>query len=384
MFKSLAQMDAPQQPQLQMLWEDKEVKFDVPQLHKHLRSGERVLDYIYHIEDTKGNPGDTGRLMVTNLRLLWHSLVHKKYNLSIGFARIGNTNTRIVHMHAKGRSPSQALYILAICNETRFEFLFTDVSGETARRDQPIFASVFDVYQLYQRTYLYRDLKLRGAIVQSGQLVILPDEQVYSQVQGVWNLSSDQGNLGSFVVSNIRLVWFADANESFNISLPYLQIESLRVRDSKYGPALVIQTAETGGGYVLGFRIDPAERLNELYKELCSLHAVYGEQPNFGIKYDAQDARQRLAAAEEAASNASQFKVENFEELDERQEREINTKLNNYLAEGCLSSSNEQHSEEAGDPVYCKELGFAMEQIREGYKLQDLWEVMPTKMETFD
>jgi len=58
-------------------------------------------------------------------------------------------------------------------------------------------------------------------------LVILPDEQVYSQVQGVWNLSSDQGNLGSFVVSNVRLVWFADANETFNISLPYLQIESV-------------------------------------------------------------------------------------------------------------------------------------------------------------
>lgn len=80
---------------------------------------------------------------------------------------------------------------------------------------------------MYQRTFLYRDLKLRGAIVQAGQLIIMPDEQVYSQVQGVWNLSSDQGNLGSFVVTNIRLVWFADANETFNLSLPYLQIEAV-------------------------------------------------------------------------------------------------------------------------------------------------------------
>ncbi|KAH8288785.1 hypothetical protein KR054_009563 [Drosophila jambulina] len=412
MLKSLTQMDGnQQQPQLQLLWEDKDVKFDVPQLHKHLRSGERVLDYIYHIEDSKGNPGDTGRLMVTNLRLIWHSLVHKKYNLcmwplidysaffystksgrlyfaAIGYARIGNTNTRMVHMQSKGRMASQALYILAISNETRFEFLFTDVSGETSRRDQPIFASVFDVYQLYQRTYLYRDLKLRGAIVQAGQLVILPDEQVFSQVQGVWNLSSDQGNLGSFVVSNIRLVWFADANETFNISLPYLQIESLRVRESKYGPALVIQTAETGGGYVLGFRIDPSERLNELFKELCSLHTIYGEQPNFGIQYNAQDARQRLAAAAEEAAQIPQFKVENFEELDERQEREINTKLNSYLAEGCLgkvsSVSSAADQDDREDPVYCKELGFAMERIRDGYKLQDLWNVMPTKMETID
>jgi len=63
--------------------------------------------------------------------------------------------------------------------------------------------------------------------VQAGQLIILPEEQVYSQVQGVWNLSSDQGNLGCFVVTNVRLVWYADANESFNISLPYLQMDSV-------------------------------------------------------------------------------------------------------------------------------------------------------------
>lgn len=85
----------------------------------------------------------------------------------------------------------------------------------------------FLFHSLYQRTFLYRDLKLRGAIVQAGQLIIMPEEQVYSQVQGVWNLSSDQGNLGSFVVTNIRLVWFADANETFNLSLPYLQIEAV-------------------------------------------------------------------------------------------------------------------------------------------------------------
>ncbi|XP_030374646.1 Bardet-Biedl syndrome 5 protein homolog [Scaptodrosophila lebanonensis] len=378
MMSLMYSLNKVEQPE-NLFWEDKEVKFDRPQLHTRLRNGEKILDTILHIEDSKGNPGDTGRLLVTNLRLIWHSLVHKKFNLSIGYARIGNTSTRMVH--SKVRGTNQALYILAISNETRFEFLFTDVSGETARRELPIFASVFDVYQLYQRTYLYRDLKLRGAILQAGQLIIMPDEQVYSNVQGVWNLSSDQGNLGSFVVTNIRLVWYADANETFNISLPYLQIDSLRIRESKYGPALVIQTAETGGGYVLGFRIDPAERLSELFKELCSLHSIYTEQPNFGVHYDTVDAQQRLAEAAEAAEQAAQFKIENFQELDERQEREINTKLNTYLAEGCLNPGPEQPTRE---PIYCKELGFAMERIRDGYKLKDLWDVLPTNMETVE
>ena len=35
----------------------------------------------------------------------------------------------------------------------------------------------------------------------------------------------------------------------------------VRVRDSKFGPALVIETSQRCGGYILGFRVDPAEQL---------------------------------------------------------------------------------------------------------------------------
>lgn len=39
---------------------------------------------------------------------------------------------------------------------------------------------------------MYRDLKLRGALIQNKQLRLLPREQVYDKINGVWNLSSDQ------------------------------------------------------------------------------------------------------------------------------------------------------------------------------------------------
>ena len=54
---------------------------------------------------------------------------------------------------------------------------------------------------------MYRDLKLRGALLQNKQLVLLPLEKVYEKVNGVWNLSSDQGNLGTFFITNVRVVW---------------------------------------------------------------------------------------------------------------------------------------------------------------------------------
>jgi len=44
----------------------------------------------------------------------------------------------------------------------------------------------------YETSKLYRELKLRGAIVDNKQLRILPQEQKYNMIDGVYNLSSDQ------------------------------------------------------------------------------------------------------------------------------------------------------------------------------------------------
>lgn len=60
----------------------------------------------------------------------------------------------------------------------------------------------------------------------------------------------------------------------------------IKIRDSKYGQALVIQTLDTSSGYTLGFRVDPAARLVEVYKELDSLFSVYSVNPIFGVTYE--------------------------------------------------------------------------------------------------
>jgi Bardet-Biedl syndrome 5 protein len=110
----------------------------------------------------------------------------------------------------------------------------------------------------YESSKLYRDLKLRGSIIRDNQLVLLPHEELYSkvrgavgggwcvvisrgllvhggkgsssfgcpQVTGVWNLSSDQGNLGTFFVTNIRMAWHANLAANFNVSIPYMQVVS--------------------------------------------------------------------------------------------------------------------------------------------------------------
>ena len=38
---------------------------------------------------------------------------------------------------------------------------------------------------------------------------------------------SDQGNLGTMIITNVRVVWYANMNDLFNISIPYIQIASV-------------------------------------------------------------------------------------------------------------------------------------------------------------
>jgi Bardet-Biedl syndrome 5 protein len=62
--------------------------------------------------------------------------------------------------------------------------------------------------------------------LKDNELNLLPLEQTFSKVNGVWNLSSEQGNLGCFFLTNVRIVWHANLAANFNVSLPYIQIVS--------------------------------------------------------------------------------------------------------------------------------------------------------------
>lgn len=75
-----------------------------------------------------------------------------------------------------------------------------------------------------------------------------------------------------FVLTNVRVVWYAQLSENFNVSLPWVQVKCVKVRDSKYGKALVLETSEFSGGYILGFRVD---KLEEVYNEILNLFKTY-------------------------------------------------------------------------------------------------------------
>ena len=155
---------------VEFIWQDREIRFDVTLAQLQCRVGEKVIDSINSVEDTKGNNGERGSLLITNLRLIWFSDTNQRVNLSVGFDCILNTEIKETNSAIKGNA--LALYLRTRFQTSRYEFIFTSLVKNSPR----LFTSFQAVIRSYETTKLYRDLKLRCAIIQDKSLIMLPKE----------------------------------------------------------------------------------------------------------------------------------------------------------------------------------------------------------------
>jgi Bardet-Biedl syndrome 5 protein len=167
-------------------------------------------------------------------------------------------------------------------------------------------------------------------------------------------------------MTNVRLVWHANLANNFNVSLPYMQIKCLRIRDSKFGFALVVETFARSGGYILGFRIDPKEKLDEAYKEILSLHQVYGATPIFGVEHSVE-------AEAPTVAQLLQPRVEEDVEITEEENPDAHA-VAAYYVEGSAGADAEGGSHT--DITFDSKLGLAVETLQSGVSLESLWRVV--------
>ena len=169
-----------------------------------------------------------------------------------------------------------------------------------------------------------------------------------------------QGNLGTFFITNVRLVWHANMAENFNVSIPYLQMKVVRVRESKFGLALVVETSQRCGGYILGFRVDPAEQLQKVFQEVQSLHQIFSQTPVFGVDYSTED---KAAPIEALTVSRTQDDVEIVDTHEPQHDASAA-----YYADGAKKADR--------DVVLSPELGLAIERLPEGCSARSLWSVL--------
>ena len=76
------------------------------------------------------------------------------------------------------------------------------------------------------------------------------------------------------------------------MSLPWIQVKCIRIRESKYGTALVLETSEISGNYVLGFKV---EQIDEVYTEINRLFQAYIASPFFGVESVYEEAEKNIS-----------------------------------------------------------------------------------------
>ncbi|KAL3118539.1 hypothetical protein niasHT_000304 [Heterodera trifolii] len=345
------------------IWHDRDVLFDLDTRLLRLIAGEFIVERIDNVEDTKGNNGDRGLLRISNLRLIWHAVSAPRINLSIGYNTINGITTRIAKSKIRGQAES--LYIMSKgLSGTKFEFVFTCVSPSNHSQTK-LFSTVIGVHRAYETSKMYREMRMRTTLVnEEEKLKLLPLESQTNRIDGVWNLSSDQGNLGVMVITNIRVVWYAALNPQYNVSIPFLQLRSCRIRDSRFGHALVLETSLRSGEYILGFQIKPEERLEFTCKAVQALLSAFQSSPIFGVQYSRQE------AAFSQQQEQRQAMVPNITEEKEPEEKALRVDaFAAYFSDGPAKG---------GEPraiVFSEELGVAIEQLKHGFTIADLWEI---------
>ncbi|GET86804.1 hypothetical protein, conserved [Leishmania tarentolae] len=386
-------------------WQDREVHFDAATRVLGLRENtEYVYATFHHVEDTKGNSGRPGTLLVTNLRLIWWCQQRQTVNLSIGYYCVQKLTVQEAESKRTG-GMVECVTIAAKCGASRFQFIFSVTHGGGAAcndsgsrsRSQPsngmgdqrrLYATLRAVWNAYESTRVYRELRVRSAVVQNGTLLLLDGEKVISHTSGVSSVSKDEGHLGTFIVTNIRVVWFSTA-EFFNVSVPYLQFVGLRSQTSKFGQALVIETSAYAGNFVLGFRVDPEEKLNEMYTEISTLWRTWTARPLLGMKVELHDDTANIVVPDalDVARGGSGGESGNTEHphsgglpgstgyAPHERQMEGRNVLQEAPADGLAAYyAGGGRKGEDRRPVYDPSIGLAVEKLRAGVTMQSLWD----------
>ena len=85
------------------------------------------------------------------------------------------------------------------------------------------------------------------------------------------------------------------------------------------------------GGYILGFRVDPAEQLQTIFQEVQSLHTVFSKTPLFGVDF----------ANEEKAPPLAELRVASAQDDVEFVDTEAADSIAAYYAEGNKHADHE-------------------------------------------
>lgn len=179
---------------------------------------------------------------------------------------------------------------------------------------------------------------------------------------------------GTLILTTIRLVWFSTSDENFNLSLPLIQIASVK----KKATSLILETSKYSGSYILGFK---TEELDTISQEVIQIRRLALQKPVLMEEEGRREEGMREGLGREEGRREGGGKEEGGrrreeEENGDRKEEGLEVvesewnevrKIGNYLLEGM---------EGRREVTFCDDLGLAMEKIAENVTAGNLWKII--------
>ena len=219
MFAALTGTSTKKAEEEDGIWQDRDIRFDTAISSLAIRPGEVQIDSINSVEDTKGNNGEKGSLAITNLRLIWICHRNSRINLSIGYSAVQSINIKSASSRLRGNT--QALYVMTSTTTGRVRL---------HQPGAPVAAPLLRSGCVPCLRHLAQARPEAAWRDHQGQVAHSAAERAAVQ-QGSWRLESffRPGNR-HVLHHNVRLVWHASQAKT-NVSIPYLQMKVVRVRE---------------------------------------------------------------------------------------------------------------------------------------------------------
>jgi Bardet-Biedl syndrome 5 protein len=361
------------------VWQDREVKFDIPKQQLSLHPGEKAFETIDNIEDYKGNNGDIGTIIFTNLRIIWYSTENIKINLSVGLDTLISHDVKFISSKVAGET--RALCIKCKFNGNRFEFLFNSLGNSTT----DLFSLFDSIYKGYETSRLYRDVKMKGFLTQDKNLTLLPKEKVINKFNTVYNITTDnQALAGQFQITSVRFVWFSTTLDNYNISLPWIHIKDIRIREiNKHGKVIQFETNKLIANNIFSFKF--TDNIDTVLRELESTYYTYLQNPQFGVDLTHSDHPENLISREKPKPKPSEDAIQKQTDevnkyIQNRKDDDVEIVDTNYFNDQSnllyyMTSKNDKKNTK-NDIVYSVELGMAIERLPDNTNLESLWKII--------
>ena len=349
------------------LWQDRQVIFDGCKSEFVFRKGEETYKTMSNIEDLKGN-NEIGTFIFTNLRLIWYNNKNPKINQIIGYDCIENLEKKSSDSMMTGQS--NIITIFCRSDKNRYELTYRN-SSETSHDP---YINLSNILKLYEQGRMYREMKQNGENIydkKNRKIILLKDEKIIQKYDNILlDEENDKNNNGTLYKTNIRLIWINDKNNSFNFSIPWIQISTLQGEmHEKYGISLRIKLSRSYNYTSFLFYSIEGIITKEFCEDLNKNMAKILENPILSISL-------RKGNEGEASKDKFKEKIGKIADMVYGQE-EISEKNEDDQA-GMIYLINEGRNKQnnINNIEFSKELGIACEKLPDKVNISDLWKII--------